>query len=156
MLAYGYGTPAGLLRLRLDDPRRLPAGRRERLRHRHRLHERPWVCIDRNAGVRAHGRLAQLRRRAPVANWYDDGVNLIAFSRGDRGFFSTNNTTAAKTVTVRTGTAGPGTYCDVIHGTRRANGACTGPTVTVRAGGQATITVGSYDSVAFTARDRVS
>jgi hypothetical protein len=41
------------------------------------------------------------------------------------------------------------------HGVRRANGTCTGPTVTVGSGGRATITVGSCDAVAFTARDRV-
>ena len=114
-----------------------------------------WVCVDRNTGVLGMVGFHNYVGAAPVVNWYDDGVNLIAFSRGDRGFFSTNNTTAAKTVTVRTSLR-PGTYCDVIHGSRRANGACTGPTVTVRAGGQVTITVRSYDSVAFTARDRIS
>jgi alpha-amylase len=49
-----------------------------------------------------------------------------------------------------------GTYCDVIHGSRTRSGTCSGPTVQVAGNGKATITVGAYDSVAFTARDRVS
>ena len=113
-----------------------------------------WVCVDRNPGVRGLVAFHNYVGSAPVANWHDDGVNLIAFSRGDRGFFSANNEKAAKTVTVATGLRA-GTYCDVVHGVRRANGTCTGPTVTIGAGGRATITVGSYDAVAFTARDRV-
>ncbi len=113
-----------------------------------------WVCVDRNPGVRGLVAFHNYVGSAPVANWYDDGVNLIAFSRADRGFFSANNEKAAKTVTVATGLRA-GTYCDVVHGVRRANGTCTGPTVTIGAGGRATITVGSYDAVAFTARDRV-
>ncbi|HYJ75170.1 MAG TPA: alpha-amylase family protein [Kineosporiaceae bacterium] len=114
-----------------------------------------WVCVDRVTGVRNMVGFHNYVGGAPVANWYDDGVNLIAFSRGDRGFFSTNNAKTAKTVTVQTGLRA-GTYCDVIHGSRTRSGTCSGPTVQVAGNGKATITVGAYDSVAFTARDRVS
>jgi alpha-amylase len=113
-----------------------------------------WVCVDRITGVRNMVRFHNYVGNAPVANWYDDGVNLIAFSRGNRGFFSTNNTNAARTVTVRTG-LNAGTYCDIIHGSRTRNGTCSGLTVHVSGNGKATITVRAYDSVAFTARDRV-
>ena len=99
--------------------------------------------------VRFHNQVGD----APVRNWWDDGANLISFSRGDRGFFSANNETADKTVTVQTGMR-PGRYCDVVHGSRSGR-TCSGPTVTVRHGGRATITVGSYDSVAFTGADRI-
>lgn len=99
--------------------------------------------------VRFHNRVGQ----SPVRNWYDDGSNLIAFSRGNVGFFSTSNATKAKTVTVRTGLPA-GRYCDVVHGVRHG-GTCSGPTVRVRANGTATMTVGGYDSVAFTRSDRL-
>jgi alpha-amylase len=112
-----------------------------------------WVCVDRYTGVRNMVAFHNYVGDAPVANWYDDGVNLIAFSRGHRGFFTTNNETTAKTITVQTGMA-RGTYCDIIHG-GMVGGRCTGPTVTVNANGFATIRVRSYDSVAFTARDRL-
>jgi alpha-amylase len=114
-----------------------------------------WVCVDRVTGVRNMVGFHNYVGNAPVANWYDDGVNLVAFSRGDRGFFTTNNETAAKTITVKTGLAA-GTYCDVIHGSLRSNGTCSGATVRVDGQGRATVTVESYDSVAFTAADRVS
>jgi alpha-amylase len=114
-----------------------------------------WVCVDRNRGVLGMVRFHNYVDGARVTNWYDDGINLIAFSRGDRGFFSGNNTAAAKTVTVHTSLA-PGRYCDVVHGTRRANGTCSGPTVTVNRSGNVTITVGAYDAVALIARDRVA
>ena len=113
-----------------------------------------WVCVDRYQGVLGMVGFRNFVGNAPVANWYDDGVNLIAFSRGDRGFFSIDNETAAKTVTVQTGMHS-GTYCDVIHGSVQGNGTCSGPTVTVDHLGFAAITVGSYDSVAFTAEDRL-
>jgi alpha-amylase len=112
-----------------------------------------WVCVDRFQGVRNMVAFHNYLGNAPVANWYDDGVNLIAFSRGGRGFFSTNNEATAKTISVQTGLRS-GRYCDVIHGAV-ARGACSGPTVTVNRTGFATVTVASYDSVAFTAHDRV-
>jgi alpha-amylase len=113
-----------------------------------------WICVDRITGVRNMVGFHNYVGNAPVANWYDDGVNLVAFSRGNRGFFSTNNENAAKTVTVQTGLRA-GNYCDVIHGSRAASGTCSGPSVHVAGNGKATITVGAYDSVAFTARDRI-
>jgi alpha-amylase len=112
-----------------------------------------WVCVDRYTGVRNMVGFHNYVGDAPVTNWYDDGANLIAFGRDHRGFFSTNNETSAKTVTVQTGMA-PGTYCDIIDGAKQGN-TCSGSSVIVDHHGFATITVGSYDSVAFTAADRV-
>ncbi|MBV9593990.1 MAG: alpha-amylase family protein [Actinobacteria bacterium] len=112
-----------------------------------------WVCVDRYTGVANMVGFHNFVGDAPVGNWYDDGTNLIAFSRGDRGFFSTSNESAAKTVTVSTGLP-RGTYCDRIHGAVQA-GHCSGPNVTVDAHGSATITVNGYDAVAFTLEDRV-
>lgn len=112
-----------------------------------------WVCVDRDLGVRSMVRFHNYVGHAPVRNWFDDTVNLIAFSRGDRGFFSTNNATTGKTVTVQTGLQ-RGKYCDIIHG-HKAHGACTGATITVNNHGKATITVAAKDSVAFTGASRL-
>ncbi|HEY2299658.1 MAG TPA: alpha-amylase family protein [Jatrophihabitans sp.] len=111
-----------------------------------------WVCVDRYQGVLGMVGWHNYVGRAHIRNWYDDGDNLIAFTRGG-GFFSTNNHSDARTVTVQTGLP-PGTYCDVIHGSV-SHGTCSGPTVTVGRHGAATITVGGKDSVAFTRADRV-
>ena len=113
-----------------------------------------WVCTDRIQGVRGMVGFHNFVGNSPVRNWFDDGVNLISFSRGDRGFFATNNAKLAKTVTVPTGLRA-GKYCDIIHGTMRGNGTCSGPTVQVDRNGRARITVAGYDSVAFTAQSRM-
>jgi alpha-amylase len=106
-----------------------------------------WVCTDRVKGVANlvgwHNQVGS----APLINWYDDGVNLIAFSRGNKGWIAVNNHTSPQTRTFATG-LGPGTYCDVIHGTDR-HGSCFGPTVSVDSHGNATVTVPAKDSVAI-------
>ncbi|GAA4742335.1 carbohydrate-binding module family 20 domain-containing protein [Amnibacterium soli] len=154
MLAYPYGTPqvyAGFT-FGKDTNQSPPSTADGRITDTD-CGSAAWSCTDRQLGVKGMVRFHNRVGQAPVRNWYDDGANLIAFSRGNVGFFSTNNAAKAKTVTVRTGLPS-GRYCDVIHGVKRG-GACSGPTVRVRANGTATITVGAYDSVAFTRSDRL-
>jgi alpha-amylase len=91
---------------------------------------------------------------APVANWYGDDVNLIAFSRGDKGWITINNEATPQTRTFHTGLH-RGAYCDIIHG-NYGNGTCSGPNVTVDDAGLATVTVPAKDAVAFDARNLVS
>jgi len=112
-----------------------------------------WTCLDRDPGVLGMVAFHDEVGDAPVAHWFDDGSNVIAFSRGRTGFFATNNSAAASTITVSTGMRA-GTYCDVVHGSVRA-GRCSGPTVVVDRAGRATLRVGSHDSVAFTASGRL-
>jgi alpha-amylase len=148
MLAYGYGTPQVYSGFAFtnsyDSP---PADANGYVTTTDCSNG--WVCVDRYQGVLGMVGFHNHVGNAPVRNWYDDNTNLIAFSRGDRGFFTTNNATTAKTITVQTGLHS-GTYCDVIHGAV-SHGSCSGPTVTVNSHGQATITVGAKDSVAITA-----
>jgi len=105
-----------------------------------------WVCVDRNTGVANMVGFHNVVTATPVANWYDDGANLIAFSRGDQGWITINNGTAAQTRTFSTGLR-RGTYCDIIHGDV-TGGVCSGPTVTVDGAGRATVTVAAKDAVA--------
>lgn len=152
MLAYGYGTPqvyAGFAFTNsYDSP---PADANGFVTNTNCANG--WVCVDRDQGVVGMVGFHNYVGRAPVRHWYDDNTNLIAFSRGDRGFFSTNNATTAKTLTVQTGLRA-GSYCDVIHGAH-LHGSCTGPTVIVHNNGTATVTVGAKDSVALTLASRV-
>jgi len=113
-----------------------------------------WVCVDRYRGVRHMVGFHNYVGNAPLQNWYDDNVNLIAFSRGSRGFFTTNNATSAETIMVQTGLPA-GRYCDIVHGGLSA-GHCSGPTITVGPNGRATMTVGGNDSIAFTRQDRLA
>ena len=89
---------------------------------------------------------------AKRANWYTDDANVIAFSRGSRGWAAFNNGAAEKEIRVQTGLRA-GTYCDVIHDTNPGTG-CAGPTVSVNSTGFATATVGAHDAVALRRSDR--
>jgi alpha-amylase len=115
-----------------------------------------WKCEHRWRPV---GNMVAFRNNTQsnfsVTNWWDNGSNQIAFGRGDKGFVVINrqdNTSLSRTFQ----TSMPaGTYCDVIHGDF-SNGACSGPTVTVNAAGQATISVNAWDAVAIHAGAKVT
>ena len=51
----------------------------------------------------------------PVANWWDNGYQAIAFSRGNKGFLAINNEDHAINQKLQTGLPS-GRYCDVISG----------------------------------------
>ncbi|RAG83889.1 alpha-amylase [Streptacidiphilus pinicola] len=108
-----------------------------------------WSCTDRIRGVANMVGWHNAAQGAAVADWYDDGSNLIAFSRGSKAWIAINNESATQTRTFQTGLAA-GTYCDVIHGDyTAATGSCSGPTVTVDASGDATVSVAAKDAVAL-------
>ena len=113
-----------------------------------------WECTDRVTGVNHMVAWHNHTAGQSVANWYDDGSNLIAFSRGSAGWIAVNNESSAQTRTFATGMAA-GTYCDIIHGAV-SSGACSGTTVTVDGSGNASVTVPAKDSVAFDSTDLVS
>lgn len=109
-----------------------------------------WVCEHR---WRPIGNMVAFRNYTSaawsVSNWWDNGNNQIAFSRGDKGFVAINRESGALSRTFQTGLPA-GTYCDVIHGDfNPAANTCSGPTVTVNASGQATISVSAMSAVAI-------
>lgn len=73
-----------------------------------------------------------------VNNWWDNGNNQIAFSRGNRGFIAFNGQYGVDLrQTLQTGLPA-GTYCDLSTGQKSGN-SCTGSTVSVAADGNANI-----------------
>jgi alpha-amylase len=74
-----------------------------------------------------------------VTNWWDNGRNQIAFSRGNRGFIAINNDDHLLSARLQTGLS-QGMYCDVISGNIE-NGQCTGKVVVVDSSGNADIQV---------------
>jgi alpha-amylase len=90
---------------------------------------------------------------ASRTSWWDDGANVISFSRGHRGWVALNNGTAAKTVTVPTGLPA-GRYCDVIGGGRTGRG-CAGDTVVVKGHGLTTVTVPAKGALAVLRSSRL-
>ncbi|GGM71971.1 carbohydrate-binding module family 20 domain-containing protein [Dactylosporangium sucinum] len=116
-----------------------------------------WQCQHRQRAVKNMvGFHNATRSSTTVGNWWSDGSNAIAFSRGSTGWVAINN--GSGTVAARTFTTGlpAGVYCDVIHGDYNATAqTCSGPTVTVNGSGQATVGVAAKDAVALHADARV-
>ena len=75
----------------------------------------------------------------PVANWWDNGGNQIAFSRGNKAFIAINNDGYSMDGTRQTGLPA-GKYCDIISG-NKVNGQCTGKTIEVFNGGTANLSI---------------
>jgi alpha-amylase len=117
-----------------------------------------WECQHRQRAIRNMvGFHNATRSDATVGNWWSDGSNAIAFSRGTNGWVAVNNGGGA--VGSRTFATGlpAGTYCDVIHGDFNASAStCSGPTVTVNGSGQATLGVAAKDAVALHVNARVT
>lgn len=113
-----------------------------------------WVCTDRIPSVARMVAWHNAAGDAKLANWFDDGANLVSFSRGNKAWIALNNGAQAQTRTFATGMA-PGTYCDIIHGAD-LRGRCSGPGVRVDAHGTATVTVPAKDAVAFDAGTRLT
>jgi alpha-amylase len=112
-----------------------------------------WACTHRNPGILGmvgwHNYVGSAQRN----HFYTDDANVIAFSKGNRGWVAFNNGAASKQITVQTGLPA-GTYCDLIDGKRQGN-SCTGATVTVNGSGSVTVSVGAYDAVAIDRASRI-
>jgi alpha-amylase len=98
-----------------------------------------WVCEHRDPSIRNMVRFRRIVAGSNQGNWWDDGGNAIAFSRGNKGFVAINNGTAPVTATLATGMP-PGSYCDRIAGGLLGNG-CAGSSVVVDSAGMVQLTL---------------
>jgi alpha-amylase len=119
-----------------------------------------WLCQHRVAEIANMVGFHNVTRVSPtVSNWWSDGSDAIAFSRGSAtaalGWVAINaGSTVVPNRRFATGLA-PGTYCDVIHGQVR-NGSCVGgPTVTVAADGTTELSVAATDAIAIDAASQL-
>ena len=103
-----------------------------------------WTCDHRDPKIVAMIGWHQYVGNAPKRNFYTDEFNVIAFSRGNRGWAAFNNGDTAKTIRVQTGMA-PGRYRDAIRGA----------TIRVNKRGVARVRVPALEAVAFDRTDRV-
>ncbi|XP_035658299.1 pancreatic alpha-amylase-like [Branchiostoma floridae] len=103
-----------------------------------------WMCEHRWRQNRNMVRFRNVAAGHGMFNWWDNGNNQIAFSRGDRAFIAINNEDwSALDATLQTGLSS-GDYCDVISGDL-SNGGCTGKTITVGGDGRAHIYIAGDD-----------
>ncbi|MFC4062425.1 carbohydrate-binding module family 20 domain-containing protein [Planomonospora corallina] len=135
MLAWPYGTPRVYSGFTWDDKEAGPPSANGGFVTDTDCGNGRWTCFHRQVTgmVGFHKAVAG----APVANWYDNGDNLIAFSRGNKGWVAINNGNASVTRAFTTGLPA-GTY---------ANAAGSG-SVTVDGSGNATVTVPARSAVA--------
>ncbi|XP_052436227.1 amyAc_bac_euk_AmyA and Aamy_C domain-containing protein isoform X3 [Carassius gibelio] len=108
-----------------------------------------WVCEHRWRQIRNMVIFRNVVSGQPLSNWWDNGNNQIAFSRGSKGFIVINNDDWALNVTLNTGLP-MGTYCDVISGDK-SGGSCTGKQVSVGSDGRATFSISNTDEDPFIA-----
>jgi len=107
-----------------------------------------WVCEHR---ARAAANMVLFRRATAatpnITDWWDDGVNQIAFGRGKLGFVVINREYAPLTRSFQTQMA-EGRYCDVVGGDFSASG-CSGQVVAVDAAGTASVTLAANSALAI-------
>ncbi len=112
-----------------------------------------WTCDHRDPSILAmvawHHEVGNAKR---TNSWTDD-ANVVAFSKGNRGWVALNNGTEAQQIRVQTGLP-KGRYCDTITGAKRGR-SCTGTTVRVNTTGFATVSVPAKGVVAVVRADRL-
>ncbi len=106
-----------------------------------------WVCEHRDPMIEAMVGFRHVTAGTPVAHWWDDGDNAIAFSRGDRGFVAINRESDSVSVAVATGMA-PGSYCDLLSGGPSSVG-CAGERIVVDSTGAVDLRLGANSAVAI-------
>ena len=112
-----------------------------------------WVCEHRDPYLRFMVAFRRMVAGTEIANWWDNGGQAIAFSRGDKGFVAINNETTAVTATWTTGLT-PGNYCDRLTGGLAA-GSCVGTTLVVSPNGMVSHTLQPRTAIAIDAGTRL-
>jgi alpha-amylase len=74
-----------------------------------------WVCEHRDLYTLGMVAFRKVVAGSDINHWWDDGVNAIAFSRGDKGFVAINRDGVPLDTTIATGVP-PGTYADDLSG----------------------------------------
>jgi len=104
-----------------------------------------WVCEHRWRQIYNMVQFSNAAGSAGVANWWDNGNNQIAFSRGNQAFIVFNLESSTLNQNLATGLSA-GTYCDVASGSKSGN-SCTGASIVVGSDGYATFNIagGAFD-----------
>lgn len=102
-----------------------------------------WVCEHRWRQIYGMVKFRNVAGVTKVENWWDNGYQQIAFSRGNKGFLAINNEDHKMDQRLQTGLP-QGTYCDVISGSKSGN-SCTGRSIQVDATGHAQIVIESSE-----------
>ncbi|GGO27634.1 alpha-amylase [Microbispora rosea subsp. aerata] len=136
MLAWPYGKPSVYSSFTWGDSESGPPSANGGFVTDSNCSNGRWTCFHREmSGMVGFYNAVQ---GTSVANWTDNGNNLIAFSRGNKGWVAINNENSSVTRTFTTGLPA-GTYPNVAGG----------GSVTVNSNGTATVTVPAKSAVAI-------
>ncbi len=113
-----------------------------------------WICEHRWQVIANMVGFHNSVRGTGVVNWWDNGNNLIAFGRGNKGYLVVNDEDGAATGRSYQTQLPAGRYCDVIHGDYTGSG-CTGPVITVDGNGWFAADVPAHDGVAIHAGAKI-
>lgn len=102
-----------------------------------------WICEHRWRQIYNMARFRNVAGFEQVRNWWDNGQNQIAFSRGNKAFIAINHDAWAMDATLQTGLPA-GSYCDIISG-NKINNSCTGKTINVNADGTTNVFIRFYE-----------
>jgi alpha-amylase len=106
-----------------------------------------WVCEHRDPAIAGMVGFRRAVAGTGISEWWDNGANAIAFSRGDRGFvaLSLEETTVAVDVA---SPLPPGTYCDALTG-GLDGGTCGGRSVVVGPDGRVQLELEAGEALAI-------
>ncbi|KAK0174983.1 hypothetical protein PV327_008769 [Microctonus hyperodae] len=98
-----------------------------------------WICEHRWRQISNMVHFRKVVNGTVVSEWWDNGNNQIAFSRGNTGFIAFNSETFDLNQKLHTKLSS-GVYCEIISG-NKINGNCTGKTVFVDENGYADVKI---------------
>jgi alpha-amylase len=107
-----------------------------------------WICEHRWRQIYSMIKFKSVAGNSTVENWWDNGNNQIAFSRGNRAFIVFNLESGDINRTFKTGLPS-GSYCEITSGSK-SNSKCLGKMIKVDGKGNALINLpgGYYDGFA--------
>ncbi|WP_440057047.1 alpha-amylase (plasmid) [Pseudoalteromonas sp. T1lg65] len=149
MLAYPYGYPKVMSSFEFNGdtdagPPNVPVHQESQLN----CHQTLWQCEHRREKIVGAMRFRNATNgNWQVSNWWDNGNNQIAFSRGNLGFVAINKESSGMNVSLQTGLA-PGVYCDELSGQKKQQD-CSGRSVSIDSNGMATISLNAMDAIAI-------
>ena len=76
-----------------------------------------WICEHRWRQIYNMVEFRNIAVNENVSNWWDNGRDAIAFSRGDKAFIAINNDKQILDKNLQTGLPS-GNYCDIISGNK--------------------------------------
>ncbi len=115
-----------------------------------------WICEHRQTAI---ANMVEFRNYTAtdfyISNWWSNGNNQIAFSRGNQGFVALNKENFALKHRLQTGLS-PGLYCNIITGELTKDGQnCTGNMITVSANGFSNLEVPPGQAIAIYGNQKI-